>query len=287
MLWLNHHPIAVKTFPNGELHMGEKSISKARLLEHNLISFKYENNGDLLKLLFLKKHLDFLGLPHTSLFIHYMPYSRMDRSENLSVFTLKYVADFINEMDFHKVTIVEPHSDVTTALVNRSRPWMVNEYLIEEVMEKVGFDEKTDYLFFPDAGAQKRYEKRFKDYNSLVGYKSRDFETGRITDFKLVGEKPDHPFKAIIIDDLTSYGGTFLLSGEHLREAGASEVHLLVAHAEEAVFEGKIFKTDIIDSVFATDSIISSELHWDKSQYKDRLHIFNLEKLYNGEDFHE
>ena len=71
--------------------------------------------------------------------------------------------------------------------------------------------------------------------------------------------------KFVIIDDLCSYGGTFMLTAKALKEKGAGEVHLVVAHAEDSIFAGKVLVDDVIDSVHTTDTILTgaagSKLH--------------------------
>ncbi|WP_459198552.1 ribose-phosphate pyrophosphokinase [Bacillus subtilis] len=272
MILLNGKVVNFKTFPNGELLLKkEEVISNTKY--H--ISFKYENDGDLIKLLILKKFLK----QEADLTIYYMPYSRMDRSEDGSPFTLKYIAEFINGLGFNSVEIIEPHSDVTPALINNSHSKFINFNLIHRVIEETGFDSEHDYLFFPDAGAAKRYSKM--KFPHLVGHKQRNFHTGEIKSLKLVGDIPKKTFKAIIVDDLSSFGGTFIKSAEKLREAGASKVYLLIAHAENSIFEGELFKSKLIDKVFTTDSLLTKQYDWENKKYEDRLKIYKIAEEIN------
>lgn len=266
MIKINGTALEFKTFPNGEtLVDGEQILNHAE--GSNIISFKYESDGDLIKLMFVKNFLDDHNF-NASLVIYYMPYSRMDRVEGSSVFTLKYVSNFINTMGFEQVTLIEPHSDVSLALVNKSRAKYPSIELLERVIQETGFNPEVDYLFFPDAGAQKRYSK-VKGYKQLVGFKVRDFQTGQIQKLDIVGAVAKTGFKAIIVDDLCSYGGTFLLSAEKLRAVGASEIYLLVGHCEASIFQGKIPETDLIDRVFTTNTII------DQSS-SDKIHVYEI-----------
>lgn len=276
MIWINKQPIKFLTFPNGETKVDEESILKAVVNadEPFVISFKYETDADFMKLFFVKAYLsDAIKADNIHLSIFYMPYSRMDRSENLSVFTLKYAADFINALGFREVTIHEPHSDVTPALINRVHVRFITPSLLRHAKQQVGFDHEKDIIFFPDAGAQKRYGHMATGAKSLVGYKHRNWETGKIDSFQVVGEAPQEPFQAIIVDDLSSYGGTFMAAGEELRKLGAAQVHLVVGHAENSILEGKIFKTDVINKVFTSNSIIDED-----KQHID-LYIGDVESL--------
>lgn len=265
--------IEFKQFPNGETNMIHSSFPES--LSDVLITFKYENDSDLIKLLFVKRYLDELdSVTDIFLDIYYMPYSRMDRSENGSPFTLQYISEFINSMNFTSIAIVEPHSDVTIDLVNDSFPEYINFYLIKDVMEEINFDTQEDYIMFPDAGAAKRYEKMLFP-NILIGEKVRNFDTGKIESLDIIGNIETKPNKVLIIDDLSSYGGTFAMSANKLRELGFNEVYLLVAHAENNVFKGSLF--DHIDKLFTTDSILSDEDCLKNKNMESKLKVFRVE----------
>ncbi|AME04821.1 hypothetical protein [Bacillus sp. SDLI1] len=275
MIAVNGKKVEFTEFPNGELNLNHKSIDVlANSDSATNVGFKFENNTDLIKLMFVKRYLDQLKIKTTSLSISYMPYSRMDRSENGSPFTLKYVAQFINELGFSEIEVYEPHSDVTTALLNRVQPNFINFNLINLVKRIVRFDENKDYLMFPDAGASKRYS-RMKAKNVLVGHKHRDFETGEIKGLELVGDiRGANGRQVIIVDDLSSRGGTFVHSSKKLREHGFSNVFLLVAHAENTIFKGELFNH--IDTVFTTDSILTEQNNWENKKYESKLKVYNI-----------
>lgn len=259
MIKLNGSPLYFKVFPNGETLVDGVQILEllaSRNYEAEVI-FKYENDSDLLKLMFVKSHLDSHFCKRSILKIAYMPYSRMDRVQGASVFTLKYVAKLINDMKFDYVKVIEPHSDVTMALLDRCEATYPTTALIHEVMMELDFEIENDYLFFPDQGAQKRYGKNFTQFKQLVGFKERNFETGQIDKLQLVGSVEGNGFKVIIVDDLCSYGNTFIRSSNALREVGAAEVHLVVTHAEDSIFKGSVFTSDLIDKVYTTNTLLT------------------------------
>lgn len=278
MIKVNGNEVQFEEFPNGETRIVEDSVS---LLDfgRQTISFKYESDSDLIKLMFVKSFID--SRKKTSsifeLTIYYMPYSRMDRSENGSAFTLKYIADFINGLKFDRVKVIEPHSDVTPALLNSVEAKYINFDLLPIVMKEVGFDKEEDFIMFPDAGASKRYHNMRDIKNVLIGHKSRNFQTGKITDFNLVGDFEGTGNKVIIVDDLSSYGGTFVHSAKALREEGFEEIYLLVAHAENSIFKGKLF--NYVDKVFTTDSILTEQNFWQNQKYEPQLRVFELKDI--------
>lgn len=257
MILVNGNEVEFKTFPNGETLVNEKSIdSDIYSVAH--VTLKYENDSDLIKLLFVKKHLDSIKRgENVQLQITYMPYSRMDRSENNSVFTLKYVANFINSLEFSSVEVIEPHSDVTAALLNNSFSRYINFELLPSVMGEIDFNKDRDYLMFPDAGASKRYQS-LKGFKQLIGHKHRDFQTGDIKSLNVIGDVDSTDGKVLIVDDLSSYGGTFYYSANALRDLGFNEVYLLIAHCENSIHEGKLLNDNSpINRIFTTDSILT------------------------------
>lgn len=256
VIYINRELIAFKSYPNGELNLDEKQfdLESLRQNEENEIGFRFVNNADFMELLFAKRYLDSHGIS-SSLLIHYMPYSRMDRLVGKHAFSLEYVAQQINWMGFKKVSVVEPHSDVTLKLLERSEAIYPAIHLLPKVEEVVGFDRSKDVIFFPDAGSTKRYGI-VDGYMQLTAEKKRNFETGKIESLKVIGEAPSNGFKVIIVDDLSSYGGTFLESAKQLKDLGASEVYLLVTHAESSILLGKIPESLLINGVFTTNSML-------------------------------
>lgn len=261
MIKVNNKLIEFKTFPNGETHLDAEQIMKSMsfLGVLNDVLFKYESDTDLIHLMLVKRFLDEATDKKSTLNISYMPYSRMDRRMGTDVFTLKYVCDFINSLNFSVVYVHESHSDVSLALLNNSVGLEDGAHLFEVVSHEVDFDKEKDFVFYPDAGAQKRYSK-LGVKNELVGFKKRNTETGRIDSLQVVGEI-DPGSKVIILDDLSSYGGTFMMSAEKLKELGAGDIFLAVTHCEESIFKGKIPESDLIKKVFTTDSIINESQH--------------------------
>src|SRR5690606_29538288 len=126
-------------------------------------------------------------------------------------FSLKYVTEFINSLKFDVVTVLEPHSDVTPALLSKVAEHYVTPELLDIAKKEISFDEESDYIVFPDAGSAKRYGDKIYAKNVLIGNKVRNFETGEIISLDIIGDTFHNHInpKAIIVDDLSSYGGTF------------------------------------------------------------------------------
>jgi ribose-phosphate pyrophosphokinase len=256
MIYLNNIKVDITRFPNGESLISSENLTFNN--EINTIKLKFENDGDIIHLIFLKGHLDELNLK-CKLVIGYMPYSRMDRTEGITIFTLKHLCRLINNLKFEEVLIYEPHSDVSTALLDRARVINMSQSLAEGVLEKINEGHKPIYLVYPDAGAAKRYGKQIKYDKVLTANKERDFKTGHINKLDINGTIESKNFKALIVDDLCSRGGTFILTAQKLKEIGADEIYLVVTHCEDTIFEGDILKSDLITKVFTTNSILSKD----------------------------
>lgn len=254
MIFLNNVRIEVKKFPNGESLIHSENLKFKR--DENEIKVHFENDEDITHLIFLKGHLDELKIK-CSLIIPYMPYSRMDRTEGMTVFTLKHLCRLINNLNFESVSIYEPHSDVSTALLDRVKVVDMSKTLAEEILKEVNTSKDEVYLVYPDAGAAKRYNKQIGYDKVLTASKDRDFKTGFIKNLQINGNIESKEFKAVIVDDLCSRGGTFMLTASKLKEMGATQIYLVVTHCENTIFEGDLLESDLITKIYTTNSIIS------------------------------
>jgi ribose-phosphate pyrophosphokinase len=184
----------------------------------------------------------------------YIPNARMDRvKSNEEVFTLKYFADFINGIGFKNVLVYDPHSSVSMALFNN----------VYDLFKFKPSDNKIDVLsfgakiFYPDEGAVKRYSEIIKrDY--IYGMKKRDWETGNITGYEIVGDVVQGE-TILIIDDICSRGGTFLHASKKLKEKGAGDIYLYVSHCENTVLEGQLKESGLIKGIYTTNSIFTKK----------------------------
>lgn len=287
MLNLNGVTVNVKSFPNGESFADvPKSLVKE---DTNKITLKFENEVELLFLQFLKDFVD-THAPKSvvTLELPYIPYSRMDRQEEDRLFTLKSFAKFLNNMNFQGVIVMEPHSEVSVALIDRVKVLNTSALLTVTTLmnilgvegtawlEKKVYDDTPEdytldglfdkaqkagiYFVYPDAGAEKRYRKQIKYPNVITCSKVRDFNTGNIKSIAINDASSIKDCKiAIIVDDLCSKGGTFIGAAKALKEAipTLEKVFLVVTHCENNILNGSILRSDDIAGVFTTDSIFT------------------------------
>lgn len=270
MILLNGKQIIITQFPNGE---SDIKVDDLELKKNNIIIMKYEDDSDLIHLMIIKSYLDEKDL-ECKLFLGYIPYSRMDKPEGIHLFTLKYLCNFINSLHFTSVMVIEPHSDVAPALLNKCKVVHMSTILAKRIIKEKEFDKEKDVIYFPNARAEKNFGKEMREmgFRTLTGVNQRDFGTGDIIGIQLIGNIPsDESFKVIIIDDLCSYGGDFLRGAQKLIEIGAGDIYLSVSHCEHSIFLGGIFQSDLIKEVYTTNTMI-------QNQENQRLIVLNLEE---------
>lgn len=254
MIKYNGKPVEMNHFPDGTLLMKEDVTGE----KEATLTWLFENNEELVALYFLTKHLQGKGITDIVLQMPYIPNARQDRVKKPEdIFTLKYFAELINSLEFKKVVVLDPHSYVSEALIDRMeiRTPQRNVEKVLADLEKKGA--KNILMFYPDEGAMKRYAGMF-DRPYAFGIKKRDWATGEIRGLEVSGQAElVEGSTVLIVDDICSKGGTFYYSGKALKELGAKEVYLYVSHCENSIFEGEILRSDVIERVYSTDSILT------------------------------
>jgi ribose-phosphate pyrophosphokinase len=244
------------TFAGGELHikLDTTDLAESITLTHRLNSF-----NDIGLLYLAVDALRRSGVKRLDLFIPYFPAARQDRlmveGEPLSV---KVYADLINQLNVETVTILDPHSDVTPALLNRCVV-VSNHAFIQKVIGIIGSD---SLLISPDGGALKKIYKVSEALNGMDVVecsKSRDVKTGRLSGFKVYADDLQGR-SCIIVDDICDGGGTFIGLAKELKAKNAGALYLAVSHG---IFsKGTEWLTEVFDHIFTTDSV--KELQSDK-----------------------
>lgn len=224
------------------------------------ITWNYENESELIALYFLTRKLQADGAEHIRLFMPYIPNARMDRVKNdEDFFTLKYFAEIINNLGFYEVVVLDPHSNVSEALIDHIKVRSPKPY-IEKVIQKIyGQDASEDLvLFYPDEGACKRYASMFGLPYSF-GIKKRDWKTGKILGLDVAGAEQIKEKRVLIVDDISSKGGTFYHAAQELKELGAKEIYLYITHCENTILKGKLIESGLLKKIYTTSSIFTKQ----------------------------
>ena len=253
MIKLDGRVIELGHFPDGTLLIKE-NVSRNYEYERTVtINWKYENDGELVALIYLTRHLKEHGVTKVHLQMPYIPNARQDRvKSDEDVFTLKYFAEVINGLGFESVTVLDPHSVVSEALIDKVIIKTPAKN-IEKVLNKIG--DENILMFYPDEGAMKRYSG-MADKPYVFGMKKRDWATGQINGLDVAGATElINGSRVLIVDDICSRGGTFYHSAKKLKELGAGEIYLYISHCENTILEGEVLSSGLIQKVFTTDSL--------------------------------
>lgn len=209
-------------FSGGEVHVKlEQGVVNPLSHSGYVIKCLIKSSDDIMELLMLNNALSNELISHKItikeklLYLRYIPYSRQDRVCDVGEANgIKVFSDIINSMNFDIVHLFDPHSDVSSALINNSR--------LDDVGTKFrtiinGINEKSDKvsIVIPDAGAIKRSHAYFgHKYDIFTQFsKIRNTKTGKITNTKTDSIKYDtddfYVEDYVIVDDICDGGRTF------------------------------------------------------------------------------
>ena len=263
MIEVNGKEVIYSRFPDGTINIrGDSSINNDEVI----ISWFYSNDTEFIAVSYLAQYYKALK-NKVSLFMPYVPNARMDRVEEPNdIFTMKYFGNLINSLGFEKVYVVDPHSSVVPAIIKNCNildyETNIRDLIIKTIISET---KKRPVLFYPDAGAMKRYSKDIPDSIKHIafGSKKRDWKTGQILGLDVFGDVDELEGNDVLIqDDICSKGGTFYYSALALKERGVRNIYLYVTHLEESVFHGEfgeskcnLLDTGLIKHIYTTNSI--------------------------------
>ncbi|MBK8624502.1 MAG: ribose-phosphate diphosphokinase [Saprospiraceae bacterium] len=234
-------------FSGGEPHIKIKPFKTTEVvtITHRIRSF-----NDVGMICVALDALQRMGVEKIALFIPYFPAARQDRlmieGEPL---TVKIYADLINQLQLSKVTVFDPHSEVTPALLNNCET-ISNHSFINKVCDEIGSEVK---LISPDGGALKKIYKlsTFLGGMDVVECsKTRDVKTGHLAGFKVYADDLGG-IDCLIVDDICDGGGTFIGLAEELKKKNAGKLYLAVSHG---IFSKGFGELNVFEKIFTTNS---------------------------------
>lgn len=234
-------------FPSGELQV----TVKMKEGDFANIVFEFENNEEIIELLLIADAIKRAGGTINNLHIDYVPFARQDRVANVGeCFSLKVFADLINSIHAKHVFVIDPHSDVTTALIDNIVVTTQAE-IVRALFDQYKNLFTSKFIFIsPDGGALKKIHKvvakvPFNVLEVVECSKDRDTLTGAIKE-TIVHKESFAGESCIIIDDICDGGMTFIEIAKVLKAKGAGKVILIVTHGLFTkgleVFDGLIDK---------------------------------------------
>ena len=225
---VNNTPIKAFNFKAGECHVSIANIEIGKVT--SVIAYLYSSDNIMQLMMIIDAIRRQSANTKIDLTVPYFPYARQDRvcndGEAFSVFVM---ANMINSLECNSVTVYDPHSTITTDLINNVRVVSQSDILTNSVVIN-DIKEKGLVLASPDNGAAKKTQDFAEGNNIDVIYctKSRDVRTGKITATNIPDGVEDKSF--IIIDDICDGGRTFIELAKALKKAGANDLYLYVTH---------------------------------------------------------
>lgn len=261
MILINETPLERLQFPDGTyfLRSSDKSSSVR-------ITWQYEKEEELFQLYCVTRHLQQSSSRSIVLFLPYLPNARMDRVKNDDeIFTLKYFCEMINSLAFDSVEVLDAHSPVSLALLDRVKALSPKPY-IDAAIRQIQTDDPDLILYFPDEGACKRYISMYPNTPYCYGIKNRYWETGKIVGLDIITHHIDLEGRTILmIDDICSYGGTLYYSAETLLNWNVRHLYSFTTHTENSLLSDhshyfKLLQNGVVLRHFTTSSIYRGNL---------------------------
>lgn len=194
-------------------------------------------------------------LAEVNLLIPYFPYARQDRVCNAGeALSVKVVAQLINAMNYATVTVVDPHSPVLVAALDRC-------FVVEQSAAFKGIKPSFSNITIvaPDVGAIKKTE----DFAKLVGAKDvlycnkkRNLKDGKILGFDILNvEILNNDSELLVLDDICDGGRTFLEVANAIDNAGYRHLPLELAVTHGIFSKGLDVLTKAYDHVYTTNTL--------------------------------
>jgi len=231
-IFVNSRPVDSFLFSGGECHVRLPSVSRRAVTVYAQLT----NSDAIMELLLvadaLKRQTPGVDIDLT---IPYFPYARQDRVCNPGeAFSLKVMARLINSLGCKTVTIYDPHSDVTSALIDRC--------VVKSLVDLIKPTQLVDFIVTnqltivsPDAGAEKKVHAvaqfiydLYPAIDIVHASKIRNTADGKIISTQVAGQIKYQDY--LILDDICDGGKTFIELAKKLKKLGARNIYLYVSH---------------------------------------------------------
>ena len=263
--------IDTRIFPDGEICPTILITDENELRdEHVVIALQLEltqsKNQYLIETLLTIQNVKRLGAKIVTCVMPYHIYSRQDRESRLGEpFSSKFLASMLESAGVNNFLTVNSHSYGKNPLkdfFNESLAISLSAIPLLSKAIRARINENEDIICFsPDEGALKLAKEAAEAIDSpFYGAirKSRDPNTGEISQ-ELMGINVSIKNRdVIIIDDLVSSGGTMIGAARILKQQGAKSVSLSYVHGVHSHENFKSLQQEKIKVILTTDTIKSN-----------------------------
>lgn len=266
-------PVKSFVFPGGEL--GVKLDANALYYTFNKAKYqtiiaRLTTPEDFVELIMVTDALRRLDPTPIRLFMPYVPYARQDRvCVPGEAFAIKAFADVIKGLGFEKITIIDPHSDVTPTALDPVT--VISQFDVVQKFEalKKRIMESNALFVAPDAGSDKKTAKLagyFGHHTYVRANKVRDLATGNILEITINCDNLTGS-NVVIVDDIGDGCRTFTELAKVLKSKQAGKVILFVTHGIFSKGVDVILNSGI-DEIFTTNSF--------QETYDERVKFMNV-----------
>lgn len=232
-------PIVNDNFPAGETSIKINPFHIENQMNIS-IHWLYQNDAELMQVLMLVRAIrQVTPGKHLTLYVPYVPHSRMDRVIEKGVpFSLVDVINIINLCEFNGIYTEDNHSDAIETLLTDNVSAFYNQPQYEGMKELHYKDELNisvgDIFVSPDAGASKKiYEcaKAFSVTRVVNANKVREVTTGNIVSTHVPKFECANDQSIWVIDDICDGGRTFIELAKAIRKQHTTpKLKLYVTH---------------------------------------------------------
>lgn len=216
-------------FPGGEVGINVNVLEPDYTVQDITLSARVSSSD---KLMGVFMATDALERVYPNARIHldmpYIPYARQDRVCNAGeALSIKAVARLINAQNYATVSVVDPHSPVSVALIDRVQ---VQDQF--DVFGRIKQDWHNWTIVAPDMGASKKVEdfaKRVGAHDVAYFHKTRELSTGKITGMTCLSAI-DPNTNYLVLDDICDGGRTFIELAQKFNDGGKGLLELAVTH---------------------------------------------------------
>lgn len=237
-------------YPNGEPMLRHDALPEPP----RTLCLRSSQLNDFMVTMLLFDSLREQGYRTPSLILPCVPGARQDRlnKEGDCLFTLKTVANMLNQREIPWVTTFDPHSDVTPALIERMAVFSAADVIRAHgpaILE-------TDYdgVIAPDAGAGKRAlgVAQLLGVPLFQAWKQRSVDTGALRGFRC---EPLQPGRYLVVDDICDGGATFIgLADEIGLTSPNTTLDLYVTHGYFS--RGTEVLLERFEKIYTTDTVL-------------------------------
>jgi ribose-phosphate pyrophosphokinase len=255
-------------FPDGQRDIRLINFDEYLNEDYVQIESRFNSFEDLGLIICTTKALRRVGVKNIRLFIPYLLGARSDRQfqEGGNSYLVDIVAPIINDQNYEKVIVLDPHSDVAAACI-KNLQILDNTYIVSSALLEIYRGKPKDdqiVLISPDAGALKKIyhvaEKlKFKG-EVITAMKHRDIITGKIVSTHVPLNMTHAKKDFIIIDDICDGGRTFIEVAKVIKETfNDAKIYLIISHG---IFSNSFTElSKYFTGIFCSNSVSNIDPH--------------------------